>query len=163
MNTAFERSDQKDEWLTPPHIFKPLQPFDLDVCQPIVPFWNIAPKGFNVNDDGLSQDWTGFIWCNPPYGTQTQLWMARMKEHNNGIALVFARTDTRMYHDFIFTADAILFIKGRLSFYDVNGNKGGTAGAPSCLVAWGEEAVKRLEKSGIKGRLVYLNNSMEIA
>jgi hypothetical protein len=79
-----------------------------------------------------------------------------MADHNNGIALIFARTDTRMFHDYIFNADAILFIKGRLSFYDVHGVKGGTAGAPSCLVAWGKEAVKRLENCGIKGKLLYI-------
>lgn len=59
MNTAFERSEQKDEWLTPPHIFEPLQPFDIDVCQPIKPPFLIAPRGFNVNDDGLAQIWGG--------------------------------------------------------------------------------------------------------
>lgn len=59
MNVAFERTEQKDEWLTPPHIFEAVQPFDLDVCQPINPPWSIAPKGFNVNDDGLSQSWGG--------------------------------------------------------------------------------------------------------
>lgn len=79
-----------------------------------------------------------------------------MKQHNNGIALVFARTDTETFQDFCFSADAILFIKGRLKFYTVEGKQTGDAGAPSCLLAWGKEAVKRLEKSGIGGKLVYL-------
>lgn len=79
-----------------------------------------------------------------------------MASHNNGIALIFARTDTRMFHDYVFNADAILFIKGRLSFYDVKGIKGGTAGAPSCLVAYGAKAVERLKNCGIKGKLVKL-------
>jgi hypothetical protein len=157
MNTSFERTDQKDEWITPPHVFEPLQPFDLDVCQPIVPPFQIAPKGFNINDDGLSQPWHGFVWCNPPYGTQTAIWLKKMAEHNNGIALIFARTDTRMFHDYVFKADAILFIKGRLSFLDVKGVKSGTAGAPSCLVAYGAEAVERLRNSNIQGKLVILN------
>lgn len=78
-----------------------------------------------------------------------------MMKHNNGIALVFARTDTETFQDFCFSADAILFIKGRLKFYTVEGNKTGDAGAPSCLLAWGDEAVKRLEQSGISGKLIY--------
>lgn len=98
----------------------------------------------------------GVVWCNPPYGKETSKWLERMKQHNHGIALIFARTDTRMFHDYVFNADAILFIKGRLSFYDVHGNKGGTAGAPSCLVAYGLEAVERLKNSGIAGKLVML-------
>jgi hypothetical protein len=109
-----------------------------------------------VLDDGLNQTWEGFVWCNPPYGKETSKWLAKMADHNNGIALIFARTDTRMFHDYVFNADAILFIKGRLSFFSVEGVKGGTAGAPSCLVAWGPEAVERLKKSNIKGKLVLL-------
>lgn len=157
MNTAFETKDNKDEWLTPPYIFEALQPFDIDVCQPVSPPWLIAPKGFDIFDDGLAQSWGGaFIWCNPPYGKETPKWLAKMAEHNNGIALIFARTDTRMFHDYVFNADAILFIKGRLSFYDVHGVKGGTAGAPSCLVAYGSEAVRRLKNCGLKGKLLYI-------
>ena len=156
MNVSFERTTQKDEWLTPPPIFKALQPFDLDVCQPVNPPWHIASNGYDIDEDGLLQTWFGFVWCNPPYGTQTKSWLARMAKHDNGIALIFARTDTLMFQKYCFNADAILFIKGRLSFYDVNGNKGGTAGAPSCLVAWGSMAVNRLKKCGIEGKLILL-------
>lgn len=156
MNVAFERTEQKDEWLTPPYIFEPLQPFDIDPCQPINPPWLIADAGYSVNDDGLAQPWTGFVWCNPPYGRETSKWLKKMRKHNNGIALIFARTDTKMFHEDVFTADAILFLKGRLSFYDVQGNKGGSAGAPSCLVGYGEEAVRRLEQSSLNGKLIKL-------
>lgn len=158
---SFNKHDKikgKDEWLTPPYIFKPLQPFDLDVCQPINPPWKIASRGFNELDDGLRKDWHGFVWCNPPYGKETIKWVQRMNTHRNGIALIFARTDTKMFHDFCFSADAILFIRGRVSFCDVNGIKQGSSGAPSCLLGWGEEAVKRLENCGIEGKLIKNEN-----
>jgi hypothetical protein len=155
MNTSFETTVNKDEWLTPPQVFQPLQPFDLDPCQPIDPPWLIASKGYTVEDDGLSQPWDGFVWCNPPYGRQTPKWIKRMSEHGNGIALIFARTDTIMFHEYVFTADAIFFIRDRLSFYSVEGEQGGRAGAPSCLIAYGAEAVRRLEKCGLKGTLIY--------
>lgn len=156
MNVSFETKDNKDEWLTPPRIFQPLQPFDLDPCEPIDPPWRIATNGYDIRHNGLMMPWKGFVWCNPPYGKETPKWLAKMADHNNGIALIFARTDTRMFHDYIFNADAILFIKGRLSFYSVDGVKGGTAGAPSCLVAWGRAAVTRLQVCGIHGKLVML-------
>lgn len=157
MNTAFERSEQKDEWLTPPYIFEALGPFFTDPCAPVDPPWRIGQfVNYNYLNDGLSRLWLGFVWCNPPYGRETGKWLEKMKEHNNGIALVFARTDTRMFHDYVFTADAILFLKGRLSFYTVDGKKGGTAGAPSCLVAYGSEAVERLRYSELAGKLVEL-------
>lgn len=158
MNTSFDRQDGKDEWLTPPDIFKPLQPFDLDVAQPISPPWKIADRGFNKLQDGLSQTWEGFVWCNPPYGKETDKWLAKMKQHNNGIALVFARTDTKMFHKYVFSADAVLFINRRLLFYTIQGREyPNKAGAPSCLVAYGDKAVSRLQKSGIGGKLIYLN------
>lgn len=156
MNVAFETKDNKDEWLTPPYIWQAVQPFDLDPCQPVNPPWTIAEDGFNINHDGLNREWYGFVWCNPPYGRETGKWLNKMKLHNNGVALVFARTDTIMFHESVFTADAIFFIKGRLSFYDVEGIKGGTAGAPSCLVAYGDEAVERLKNCNLNGKLVIL-------
>lgn len=156
MNTAFERTDQKDEWITPRHITDALGHIDLDPCAPITPPWEISDFRYDIRDDGLLKPWNGFVFCNPPYGTQTKLWLKRMKEYaGGGIALIFARTDTKMFHDYIFDgATSILFIKGRLSFCDVTGKKGGTAGAPSCLVAYGEEAHGRLKSSGIKGKLL---------
>lgn len=156
MNTAFETKDNKDEWLTPPYVFEALGHFDLDPCAPVNPPWLIADTNLNMMDDGLTSMWLGFVWCNPPYGKETAKWLERMKKHNNGIALIFARTDTRMFHDYVFNADAILFLKGRLSFYTVDGVKGGTAGAPSCLVAYGREAVNRLKKCELNGKLVLL-------
>ena len=96
---------------------------------------------------------SGFVWCNPPYGTQTGLWLDRMARHNNGIALIFARTDTLNFHKHIFPkATALLFIKGRLTFFHVTGEKGdNSAGAPSVLVAYGAVAAERLKNSGIAG------------
>lgn len=69
MNTSFETKTNNDEWLTPPYIFEALAPFDLDVCEPIAPPWRIAPRGFNINDDGLHSDWGGVF-----YMVQSALW-----------------------------------------------------------------------------------------
>jgi hypothetical protein len=54
-------------------------------------------------------------------------------------------------------ATSLFFIKGRLSFYHVGGEKGGTAGAPSVLIAYGDLADKRLqENAAVPGQ--YLQN-----
>ena len=92
MNTAFERTETgKDEWLTPPEIIHALGCFDLDPCAPVVRPWPTATRHYTIEDNGLVQPWDGRIWCNPPYGTETGRWLARMAEHGNGIALIFAR------------------------------------------------------------------------
>lgn len=149
----------KDQWLTPPEIVKSLGEFDLDPCAPIVRPWPTAKEHFTIVDNGLRKIWTGRIWMNPPYGNETGRWMARMADHNNGIALIFARTETNTFFDYIWPkASAILFLKGRISFCHVSGKRGGPAGAPSCLVAYGSSNVGSIVACGLVGKLVFLNN-----
>jgi hypothetical protein len=159
MNTSFERTENgKDEWLTPQFITQPLGHFDLDPCAPINPPWVIAEKRFTVTDNGLLQPWEGRVWCNPPYGLETGKWMERCALHANVMALTFARTETKMFHNWIFPfADAIFFFYGRIRFYHVDGTKGGTAGSPSCLIAYGENNVEALRKSGLRGKFLMLH------
>ena len=155
--------DSKDEWLTPKFITDVLGHFDLDPCAPIKPPWKIADYAFNINDDGLKQEWkipnnnNPRVWHNPPYGRETFAWMAKMANHKSGISLIFARTETKGFHREIWEkADSVFFFEGRLCFYHVDGKKGGTANAPSCLVSYSEEDTAIIEKSGLKGKLVYL-------
>ena len=125
MNTSFERSaNGKSEWLTPPEIIKALGEFDLDPCAPVNRPWDTAKKHYTITDNGLRQTWEGRVWLNPPYGNETAEWMKRLALHGDGIALTFARTETRMFFESIWgKADAILFLKGRLRFYNVDGTK----------------------------------------
>ena len=162
MNTQFETLNDgnvggTNDWLTPPELLAKLGEFDLDPCASQYQPWKTAKKQYTVLDDGLTQPWNGMVYCNPPYGKFAAEWIIRMSQHGNGIALVFARTDTALYHAHIFpTATSILFLKGRLSFHTPGGGKSGTAGSPSILIAWGEEATERLKICGIEGRLVRL-------
>jgi hypothetical protein len=82
-----------------------------------------------------------------------------MSEYKNCIGLIFARTETKMFKEYIWEkAKAILFIYGRITFFHTTGEKGNmSAGAPSCLVAWNDEGIKRLENSNINGKLVHIN------
>ena len=159
MNTSFERSETgKMEWLTPPEIIKALGEFDLDPCAPVIRPWNTAKQHYTIEDDGLSKDWNGRIWCNPPYGKDAIRWVKKLSEHGNGICLLFARTETRLFFDYIWNkAHAILFLKGRLSFYNVDGTKGNSnAGAPSCLVAYNQENSKILWNTDLAGKYIKL-------
>lgn len=159
MNTAFERvSTGKDEWLTPPEIIKALGEFDLDPCAPIKRPWEIAKVHYTIEDNGLKKPWNGRVWCNPPYGNEAGKWLGRLAEHGNGIALIFARTETGSFFDHIWNkAQGILFLKGRLVFYNVDGSKPkNSAGAPSCLVAYGKENAEALKQCGLNGKFLYL-------
>lgn len=136
------------DWYTPSWIFEELGlEFDLDPASPVggVP-WIPTKRIFTEKEDGLAQSWTGLVWLNPPYGKNTSKWLEKMHGHRNGVALVFARTDCKWYHDYVVTADAILFMKGRVKFVDgkgITGNSG--AGSGSMLISWGEKATEALE------------------
>lgn len=129
-----------DEWLTPPEILAKLGAFDLDPCSPIVRPWDTARRHYTVADDGLSKEWFGRVWMNPPFGREATRWMHRLAEHGNGIALIPARTETAMFYESVWTrADAVLFLKGRPHFHRVDGSRASfNSGAPICLVAYGQ-------------------------
>ncbi len=156
---SFERAkDGKDEWLTPPYILQALGEFNLDPCSSLIRPWNTARHHYTILDDGLARHWQGRVFCNPPYGSQTGKWLRRCAEHGDAIALIFARTETRMFHKCVWeAADAIFFFLGRLRFFNVDGTSAPSgAGAPSCLVAYGLRNVAALARSGLKGKLIVL-------
>lgn len=140
------------EWYTPPVIFEAMGlVFDLDPCSPgagksFVP----ATKHYTIDDDGLASPWEGTVFCNPPYGPHTPVWMRKLAEHGDGIALVFARTDVRWFQDVAESASLICFVSGRIKFYkgDIV-NQGGTPGAGSMLIAWGQKSADALRQSGL--------------
>lgn len=149
-----------NEWLTPPDLLAKLGEFDLDPCSPINRPWSTAKHHYTLLDDGLKLDWWGRVFLNPPFDRYTiEEWMRRMADHNDGIALLFARTDNDAYHNQIFDrADSLLFINKRLHFYNVQGERAkANCGAPCVLIGYGEENSDVLAQSGIAGKHLLLN------
>lgn len=141
-------------WLTPPEIVESLGPFDLDPC-PCLPQPFTTAKRV-IEGDGLVELWHGRVWLNPPYGPDLGRWLTRLADHGNGIAIAFARTETRAFFSAVWgRATALLFIDGRLHFYRPDGSRAkGNAGGPSVLIAYGDECAERLQKSKIRGAFV---------
>lgn len=158
MDTSFERSEKTTvEWLTPSDLVKKLGEFDLDPCTPINPPFVHAKTNFTVIDDGLTKSWFGRVYMNPPYGKGMETWIEKLKNHGNGIVLIFARTETKCFFNHIwYDANAILFVKGRIKFYNIDGEQKGTPGAPSVFIAYGKENAMALKNSGIEGKYLDL-------
>ena len=159
MDVSFERSHQgKDEWITPPYLIRTLGVFDLDPCAAINQPFRTAQKQYTILDDGLCKPWIGRVWLNPPYGKKTKKWMWKLANHGNGIALIFARTETQTFFEHIWPkADAIMFLKGRLRFYHSNGFRAeNSAGAPSCLIAYGQNNADALSVCSLEGKFIKL-------
>jgi len=107
-------------WETPQKFFDMLDKefsFTLDVC---------ATKEnakcstfFSPVEDGLSQEWSGRCWMNPPYGRDIGKWLKKAYESAlDGVlvvCLIPARTDTAWWHEYVMKGE-IQFIRGRLKF-----------------------------------------------
>jgi len=154
-----------DVWLTPPNIIDALGPFDLDPCASLSRPWDTAAKHYTIEDDGLAQEWDGFVWCNPPFGPDAETWLSRLADHGNGIGLVPARTETRWFVGQVWErATAILFLHGRPHFHYPDGTRGkANSGVPIVLAAYGREALQRLAFSGLAGTLIRLDTTEGVA
>src|SRR3990167_7363837 len=75
-----------NEWHTPKFVIDAVGPFDDDPAMP-------------GQTDGLERGWDGLVWLNPPYGPECERWMKKLADHGNGIALTFARTETKWFYD----------------------------------------------------------------
>jgi phage N-6-adenine-methyltransferase len=139
------KSKASDCWYTPPEIIALIQQclggITLDPC---------ADDGkhvescyhFTVADDGLSQQWFGRVFMNPPYSCPG-VWIAKLQEEFNcgrveeAIALVPVATDTKWFHPLI-ASNLICFWKGRIKFLDVNYQPKMAARQSHCLIYWGK-------------------------
>lgn len=152
------------DWLTPPEILAALGEFDMDPCASQFQPWRTARQQFTIEDDGLARPWLGRVWCNPPYGPHAEKFLRRMAEHRDGVAFIFARTETKAFQQWCWkSADAMLFLAGRVRFRLPGGGQSGPAGAPSVLIAYGDNNVRALERCGIPGYLVRLSNAEQAA
>lgn len=130
-------SSATDMWATPQDFFDKLNAkfrFETDVCAT-----NENAKcdrWYTPEMDGLSRNWNGVCWMNPPYGRGIGAWIekAYMSARANGatvVCLVPARVDTRWWHDYCMKGE-ITYIKGRLKFGDARDS----APFPSAVVVF---------------------------
>ena len=91
--------------------------FTLDVCASSQN--SKCETFFTKEDDGLSKNWKGICWMNPPYGREIAQWMQKAKiESENGttvVCLVPARPDTEWWWENCIQGE-IRFIRGRLKW-----------------------------------------------
>ena len=139
MTDAVMFKSQSTEWETPPDLFDALDRrfhFRLDVCATSENAK--CASYYTVDDDGLSQPWTGNVWCNPPYGRGVSRWLAKGRsELTSGrcdvvVYLLPSRTDTAWFHRHVWddtahhprTGVELQLLSGRLRF------KGAASSAP---------------------------------
>jgi hypothetical protein len=104
---------------------------------------------------GLERKWIGRVWLNPPYGKDINRWMERMAGNPEGMALIFMRSDTIWFQDYVLPfASGLYFIRGRIKFFRPDGTESkNSGGAPSVLISYG---------GGMQARLRHIHFSQEI-
>lgn len=146
--------NKSDIWITPKYLIDALGPFDLDPCgflkedgKPIV---ETAKEYFTEKDNGLIKDW-GYgkmVFVNPPY-SDLKSWMDKCAEEstkNSIIVLCFARTETKAWQQNVKYAYGINLINKRIKFINSEGLLKTNGNAPSALIAYGEDAYRRIKK-----------------
>ena len=124
MKTEVLLSSKKMDWATPQDFFDKLNEefhFTLDPCAD--EYNHKCEKFYTEEQDGLKQDWSGeIVFCNPPYGRKVGKWVEKcFREVYQGncrcaVLLLFANTDTKWFHDWVYHRAEVRFIKGRLKF-----------------------------------------------
>ena len=130
--------------------FGPLQPGQPPSSVP-------AFRHLTKDDNGLTAEWRGAVWLNPPFSSKRP-WYERMVAHGNGIALMPARTETHDLQTYMQAAQALLFLRGRIYFergYRPGGNGiGGVTTTPPfgiVLCAYGADMAIALLNSRLLG------------
>lgn len=134
---------------TPEYIFKALGDVDLDPCAG--PNTQIGKINLwdGRGEDGLNSEWSGFVYCNPPF-SQKELWIKKMIKHNNGILLLPERGSSPWFGPLAEAAGKYFVMGRRINF--IGGTSSNNVG--SVLFPFGEEAVKRIKESGLPGHFV---------
>jgi hypothetical protein len=143
-----------NEWYTPPHVFEALGcHFDLDVATPLNRQYVYVPTEDWIWRDGLSTQWEGFIWMNPPFGGRNGIipWLEKFFDHSNGIALTPDRTSAPWWQRFAPMADAILFVAPKLKFIGADGKPGPSPAQGTSLMAVGPRGVAALHRASAHG------------
>src|SRR5262245_35496438 len=145
---------KSQDHITPRWILDAIGPCDLDPAAADPRPWDCAAVNWATH--GLDRDWFGFVYLNPPFDQYVVgTWISRLAAHGNGICLLHARTEAAWFEPIWQHAAAILFMADRIKFFRPDGSEQPhNSGAPPILVAFGDEALQRLQRCGIGGALV---------
>lgn len=139
------------DWFTPPDFFERLgMKFDLDPCaghdDAQIALRSSVPARIRYAraDDGLSKPWLGRAFVNPPYGDAMIPFLHRLADHGDGVALVFARTETKAMQDAMRRADLTVFMRDRLYFIRATDGYQGRAACGSLLLVHGRHNVDQV-------------------
>lgn len=123
-----------------------------------------AERFFTVADDGLAQPWRSpvgaltkrqSIFVNPPYGKAREPWVEKCIDAGRFgrkvILLIPAATDTLIFQRALESAEAVVFVRGRVKFEVLRPNRRRVAAShPSALLCWNiGPGIQHLRRLGV--------------
>ena len=140
---------KNDKLKTPKYIIDKLGSFDLDPCAGELTTIGKVNWCLERSEDGLKNNWFGFVFCNPPF-SEKELWIKKMIKHNNGILLLPERGSAPWFGPLAKIAGKYFVMGKKINFE--GGSSSNNVG--SVLFLFGDEAEKRILNSKLPGHLV---------
>lgn len=137
-NVHVSNNSGENEWYTPPQYIaaarEVLGEIDLDPASSIKANETVQAQAFfTKNDNGLTKEWHGRVWMNPPYAQPliSEFSDKVVEEYDAAridaaIVLVNNATETRWFQKMARSATAICFPAGRIKYLDATGTPANT-------------------------------------
>lgn len=137
-NVHVSNNSGENEWYTPPQFIaaarEVLGEIDLDPASSIKANETVQAQAFFTKDDnGLTKEWHGRVWLNPPYAQPliSEFSEKVVEEYDAAridaaIVLVNNATETRWFQKMARSATAICFPAGRIKYLDATGTPANT-------------------------------------
>lgn len=140
-----QQSLESDERYTPRWVFDGLGlHFDLDPASPGEGKGDCVPARTKITkaENGLSIDWFGLVWLNPPFSAASA-WADKFRAHGNGVFLGPVGS-SRWTHEMMRDADLIWFCRDFAFTHPTHAGK--RSSMPLFMAAMGSEAADGLRR-----------------
>lgn len=141
-----------NEWYTPPEYVEAARvvmgAIDLDPASSEIANRTVeAAVFYTADDDGLSREWIGRVWMNPPYASELiGKFTSKLCGHliageiEQAIVLVNNATETQWFQEMGSSAASVCFPAGRIKFLDEEGDPSGAPLQGQAILYFGGEA-----------------------
>ena len=157
----------ENEWYTPPEYIEAaravmgdidLDPASSDIANEIVK----ATMYYTEESDGLSWDWEGRVWMNPPYAQPLITYFCDKLTTDldkgfitEAITLTNNATETKWFRGMASRCAAVCHVTGRIRFIDADGNPGGAPLQGQMILYFGKNVEKFTDEFTQFGQVFY--------